>query len=99
MAYKIIYSEEIRISLTSILYYLENRWSHKVAQDFFLIFLKKVENLSRSPNTGSKTGKNPDIRKTIITKHNILYYSVKNDRLELLDIFFAKRNPKKNTFE
>lgn len=99
MAYKINYSEEIENSLISITYYLENRWSVKVAQDFLITFLKKVESLSRNPKTGKKTQQNSEIRKTIITKHNILYYQVKDDTLLLLDIFFAKQNPEKNTFE
>ncbi len=72
MAHQIIVSDEVFASLTSIIAYLEAKWSKKVAENFLLIFYNKVEAIVLNPSIGRKSEKDPSIRKILITKHNLL---------------------------
>jgi hypothetical protein len=38
-------------------------------------------------------------QQTLLTKHNLLYYEIDGDRIELLTIFFTAQDPSKNIFE
>lgn len=99
MAYKVVVSDNVDLALNSIVYHLETKWSKKIAENFIVIFYKIIEQLSRNPYIGIKTEKDPLTRKKIITKHNVLYYEIIGEEIHLLNIFFAKQNPEKNTFE
>ena len=99
MAYEVIFSDEIFEKLNSIIYYLENNWSKKVAETFLKTFYSRINNIAYNPKAGMQTKKNPNIRKFIITKHNTLYYEIFEDKIELLTIFFNAQNPDKNKFE
>jgi plasmid stabilization system protein ParE len=99
MAYQIIISDEVFDSLNSIVLYLETKWSKKIAKNFLLIFYEKVDALAIRPNIGKRTIKNPAIRKILITKHNMLYYEVTDNSIELLSIFYTVQDPAKNKME
>ena len=99
MAYEIIISNEVFSALNAVVLYLEKRWSKKVAENFLFIFYDKVNAIANNPNIGRKTNKDSDIRKILITKHNMLYYEVSGNRIELLTIFFTIQDPLKNKFE
>ena len=99
MAYQIIIADEVFTALNSIIFYLENKFSKKVAAHFLLIFYKKAESLSDNPNLGRKISEHATIRRILITKHNLLYYEVVGNQIHLLSIFFTVQNPKKNKFE
>lgn len=99
MALEIVYSKKLKISLDLILAYLENKWSSNVAKNFLGIFTERVESLSNFPNSGIRTNNDASIRKIVITKHNVLYYELKNNQLLQLNIFSAKQNPAKNKYE
>lgn len=77
MAYQVIISDEVFGTLNTKLLYLESKWSKKDAENFLLNFYRKVDMLAENPLIGCKTIKNPTIRKLLITKHNLLYYEIK----------------------
>ena len=99
MAYEIIISDEVFSALNAIVLYLEKEWSKKVATNFLLIFYDTVDSIANNPKIGRKTIKNPSIRKILVTKHNMLYFEVAGNRIELLTIFFTAQNPAKNKLE
>jgi plasmid stabilization system protein ParE len=99
MAYEVIISDEVFDTLNSIVLYLEKRWSKKVAENFLSTFYEKVDAIAVNPTIGRKSGRQPSIRKILITKHNMLYYEINGNRIELLTIFFTAQDPSKNIFE
>ena len=99
MAYEIIVSDEVFSALNAVVLYLEKRWSKKDAEKFLLIFYDRVTAIANNPTIGRKTTKNTSIRKILITKHNMLYYEVTGNRIELLTIFFTAQDPGKNKLE
>ncbi len=99
MAYQVIISDEVFSALNAVVLYLENKWSKKDAENFLLVFYKKVDMIAENPFIGRKITKNPAVRKLLITKHNMLYYEVTGNQLALLTIFFTAQNPDKNKLE
>ena len=99
MAYEVIISDEVFNTLNSIVLYLEKRWSKKVAENFLNTFYEKVDAITTNPNIGRRSAREPSIRKILITKHNMLYYEINSNRIELLTIFFTAQDPSKNIFE
>jgi plasmid stabilization system protein ParE len=99
MAYEVIISTDVLKSLDAVIFYLERRWSENVAKKFLLTFYKKVDAIALNPTISRSSSRYPAIRKIFITKHNILYYEVFEERIELLQIFDSRQNPQKNIFE
>jgi plasmid stabilization system protein ParE len=99
MAYEVIIAADVLKSLDAVIFYLEKRWSKNVAKKFLLTFYKKVDAIALNPTIGRRSSRYPVIRKIFITKHNILYYEVFEERIELLQIFDSRQNPQKNIFE
>jgi plasmid stabilization system protein ParE len=99
MAYKVIFSPDVLNGLDAIVFYLERNWSKAVAKKFLLLFYEKVDIIASNPAIGRKSSKYSSIRKMLITKHNMLYFEVFPDRIELLQVFDTRQDPAKNKFE
>ena len=99
MAYKVIFSRDVLNGLEAIIFYLERNWSKAIAQKFLLRFYEKVDTIAINPATGRKSSRHSSIRKMLITKHNMLYFEVFTDHIEILQIFDTRHNPVKNKFE
>ena len=99
MAFQVIISSDVLNALDSIVFYLEEKWSKTVARKFLVRFYEKVDSIASNPTISRKSTKYPSIRKVLITKHNMLYYEVFDDRIELLQIFDTRQDPAKNKFE
>jgi plasmid stabilization system protein ParE len=99
MAYKVIVSKDVLNGLDAIIFYLERNWSKAVAKKFLLRFYEKVDAIAINPAIGRKSSRHSSVRKTLITKHNMLYFEVFPDHIELLQIFDTRQNPAKNKFE
>ena len=66
-----------------VLNFLQENWSVKVAANYIDKVEQKIFNLSGQPFMGIVSEKNPTIRSILLTKHNRLYYRVKNSTIEL----------------
>ena len=91
MAYEVIISTDVLKSLDAVVFYLERKWSANVAKEFLRTFYKKVDAIAINPSISRKSSRYPTIRKIFITKHNILYYEVFEERIELLQIFDSSK--------
>jgi plasmid stabilization system protein ParE len=99
MAHKVIFSKDVLIRIDAIVFYLEKNWSKTVAKNFLLRFYEKIDTIASNPALGRKSSRYSSIRKILITKHNMLYFEVFNNRIELLQIFDTRQNPAKNKFD
>ena len=99
MAYEVIISTDVLRTLDAIVFYLERNWSKKIAEKFLLTFYETVDAIAKNPAISRRSSKYPTIRKILVTRHNMLYYEVIHDRIELLQIFDTRQNPEKNKFE
>jgi plasmid stabilization system protein ParE len=98
MAYRIIVKKRFTNKVKKILAYLEKEWSHKVATEFLLKIDRRIELLARQPYVGVTSLHIKDVRGLLITRHNRLYYKIKDDSVIILNMFDTRMNPKKNPY-
>ena len=99
MAPRIVILKRADRKIKQIYIYLLENWNQKVADDFY----KRVESITNLiatyPYIGQSSAKKQHIRRKLITKHNCLYYTFKNDSIIILDVIDTRRNPVKNPYE
>lgn len=98
MAYQIIVKKRFINKVHKLLVYLEKEWSHKVAADFLLKIDRRIELLTKQPFVGKSSSKIKNVRGLLITRHNKLYYIVKEDKVIILNMYDTRINPKKNPY-
>lgn len=99
MAYKIIYKKRFQTKLFKLLDYLRQEWGDNVANSFINRLQKRLNTLSQQPYIGASSIVIKSVRSILITKHNRLYYRIKEDTIEVLNIYDTRSNPKKNPYK
>ena len=100
MAYKIIASKLFQTKVIALNSYLQKEWGLTVASKFHETLIKVILTLADQPGIGSVSKNKKDVRKILITKHNRLYYRVKDKEIIfLLTLFDTRQNPKRNKYE
>ncbi len=75
--------------------YLENNWTETELQKLSIKLEKIIELISKNPDLFQKSNIEKDVRRAVITKHNSLYYRIKNQTVEILSFFSNRKNPDK----
>lgn len=95
MNFSVVVSERAERNLEEIVNYLEREWSVRVRDKYLLILKKKIKLISEKPLMYPASLKKKAVHRCVITKHSILYYRIQNDRVEVITIQDARRDPKK----
>ena len=95
MVYKIIYKKRFQNKLFKLLDYLKKEWGENVADNFIIRLQKRLRTLSQQPYIGIPSSIIKPIRSILITKHNRLFYRIKDDTIEVINMYDTRRNPKK----
>ena len=98
MAYQIIVKKRFANKVQKVLAYLEKEWSHKAAVSFLLKIDRRIELLTKQPWVGALSVKIKDVRGLLITRHNRLYYKIKDDKVTILNMYDTRINPKNNPY-
>ncbi len=96
MAYQVIYKIRFRKKVVKLLEYLETEWGQKVASEFLFKLESRIERLSKQPRTGIISRKIPDVRSILITYQNRLFYRIKGNKIEIINMYDTRMNPKSN---
>ncbi len=99
MAYKIIYKKRFQTKLFKLLDYLRQEWGDNVANSFINRLQSRLNTLSQQPYIGASSIVIKSVRSILITKHNRLYYRIKDDTIEVLNMYDTRSNPKKNPYK
>ena len=100
MAYKVTPSKIFIRKVVALNTWLETEWNFTVAAGFHNKLLKVILTISEQPAIGSLSTKKKNVRKLVITKHNKIYYRVKdNAEIILLTLWDTRLNPKKNRYD
>ncbi len=91
MAYKIIWTETSVADLKKIIDYLKTNWSVKVARNFQEKLQIRLKIISENPISGPVRD-TPNIRKILITKHNYLFYTIKDKEIIINMIFDTRQD-------
>jgi plasmid stabilization system protein ParE len=98
MAYQIVIKKRFTNKVQKTLAYLEKEWSHKIAEDFLIKIDRRIDLLTKKPHVGALSSKVKDVRGLLITRHNRLYYKIKDDKVIILNMYDTRMNPKKNLY-
>ena len=99
MAFKIVITKRFRNKVASVGKYLEKEWSSKVAKEFFNDLERRINNLEKLPTSGSITAKDKNVRRFSFSKHNRIYYRIRDKKVRLLDLIDTRKDPQKNKYE
>lgn len=98
MAYQIIYKKRFVQKLFKLLDYLNSEWSEGVADKFIDELQKRLSTLSKQPYIGAPSTVVKLVRSILITKHNRIYYRIKGNQIEVVNMYDMRINPKKNRY-
>ncbi len=59
---------------------------------------KRIETLSQQPFIGNLPDESKTVRSILITKHNRLYYRIKGNIIEIINLYDTRINPKRNPY-
>jgi len=98
MTFQITWTDNAQEDLQRIIDYLTENWSEKDADNFLEKLFIRLDILSKSPLIGKKSDKLSSVRRIVITKRNLLFYTVEGDNIIIQDIFDTRQNPSKSPF-
>lgn len=96
MAHKIIYKKRFLNKLLKLLDYLKKEWGENVSHNFIIKLQKRLHTLSGQPYIGVPSSVIKPVRSILITRHNRLFYRIKDDTIEVINMYDTRSNPKKN---
>ncbi|CAN5277956.1 hypothetical protein BH11BAC6_BH11BAC6_14450 [soil metagenome] len=85
--------------LLKLLDYLKTEWGEDVSNSFIARLQKRLHTLSKHPYIGVPSSVVKPVRSILITKHNRLFYRIKDDTIEVINMYDTRSNPKKNSLK
>ena len=83
--------------LDDILQYLHKTWGENVMEDFLSKLERIIKIICERPTMFRRSIK-MNIHQVLVTKHNLLFYRIKENNIEILTLFNTKRDPAKKPF-
>lgn len=96
--YKIFWSEAALSDLQNIIDYLSENWTSREIQNFAKRLDKRVDLIALNPKLFAKTSKRKNVRRSVLTKHTVIYYESDEATVTILSLFDSRQNPKKLKF-
>jgi len=98
MAYQIIYKKRFINKLLKLLDYLKSEWNIRVANNFIAKFQKRLETLAKQPFIGIESTAVNSVRSILITRHNRIFYRIKGNVIEIINMYDTRSDPQKNKY-
>ncbi len=98
MAYEIIYTKRFSHKLFKLLDYLRSEWGEPVADKFIIELKNRLRTLSEHPFIGTPSLVIQPVRSILITKHSRIFYRIKGNQIEIINMYDTRSNPKKNKY-
>lgn len=81
--------------LRNIITYLNENWTQKEVRKFARRLDKRLELISGNPRLFPKTAKRKNIRRSVLTKHTVIYYEATEYAVTIVTLFDPRQHPKK----
>jgi len=98
MEKEIIISKRFRNNALKIYQYLLKEFSSTTANNFLYRLEQRIEFIATNPTAGRLSLKRKNVRSVLFTPHNQIFYRTKNNKIEMLQLFDMRRNPKKKPY-
>lgn len=96
--YKIFWSETALSDLQNIIDYLSANWTSREIQNFAKRLDNRVDLIALNPKLFAKTPRRKNVRRSVLTKHIVIYYESNKATVTILSLFDTRQNPKKLKF-
>ena len=94
MAFEVIWLPKAEERFDEIIAYLAEKWTKKEIDKFISRTEEVIEDIAINPHLYRYSEKK-NIYEAVVTKHNLLLYKIKRNRVELLTFFDTRSNPTK----
>jgi plasmid stabilization system protein ParE len=98
MTREVIWSPASERDFEAILEYLQIKWSRRVISKFINKVDDNIGLILEDPKIFPVINEELQIRKSVITKQNSLYYREINQKIEIVRLFDTRQDPRKLTF-
>ena len=88
-------SPQAKEDILLIITYLKANWGQKIIDEFFQKLEAFYYIISINPRLFGYYNKRLRIRKYAISKHNIIYYRIKKNEIQIITVFDCRQNPAK----
>lgn len=93
--YRIQWTERAIFDLQNIIDYLLYKWTEKEVKNFVRKLDKRLELISINPRLFPKTKKRRNVRRSVLTKHTVIYYETSTDTIRIVTLFDPRQDPRK----
>jgi len=93
--YKLMWSDRALADLQNIIDYLTENWTQREIQNFARRLDKRLDLISVNPNLFPRTTKRKNLRKSVLTKHTVIYYKTESNFVTIVTLFDPRQNPKR----
>jgi len=93
--YRIQWTERATVDLENIIDYLLYKWTKKEVRNFVRKLDKRLDLISINPRLFPKTNKRKNVRRSVLTKHTVIYYETSSDTIKIVTLFDPRQDPKK----
>ncbi|HLG35761.1 MAG TPA: type II toxin-antitoxin system RelE/ParE family toxin [Bacteroidia bacterium] len=94
MALSITWTEEAERTFAVIIKYLLEHWTEKEVRHFISETNRVIAHITVTPRMFRRSARK-NIHEGLITRHCLLIYRVRKNKIELLSFFDTRQNPKK----
>ncbi len=98
METEIIISKRFSNNTLKVYQYLLKEFSNTTANNFLDRLEQRIEFIAANPTAGRLSLKRKNVRSVLFNPHNQIFYSFKNNKIEILLLFDMRRNPKKKPY-
>ena len=88
---KIVWTKTSELTLDEITEYIKNEFGNLVAEKYYFDVLKTVEDIGIEPELFPIYQDKAEVRKAVINKKTILYYQIKEEKINLLAFYDVRR--------
>lgn len=93
--FKLMWSESALADLQNTIDYLTENWTERELRNFAQRLDRRISLIITSPNLFPATVKRKNLRRSVLTKHNVIYYKVDKNIITIVAFFDSRQNPKK----
>ena len=96
--YSLVWTERAQHDLYNIINYLKANWTQRELQRFSRKLDQRIQLLISNPLLVPASEKKKKVRRSVLSKHTIIYYSIGKNQIRILSLFNPNQDPKKSGF-
>ncbi|NJM93510.1 MAG: type II toxin-antitoxin system RelE/ParE family toxin [Cytophagales bacterium] len=93
--YRIHWSERAVADMQGIIEYLLYQWTEREVRNFVQKLDKRLKLISINPRLFPKTKERKNVRRSVLTKHIVIYYETAADAIRIVTLFDTRQDPGK----